>query len=134
MKQRLLQLNLFLSEWKGRVPFTFLCLSLSLLGGLTMPEWKGRVPLTRSHCERITRETTTRGRKLVYVERGGGGAGGPELHRARVRLHGSNKERKARNWTNIELEAFYSLAHFGLFQELSYQLKKNIANGESIVS
>ncbi|GBP83157.1 hypothetical protein EVAR_66915_1 [Eumeta japonica] len=54
MKQRLLQLNLFLSEWKGRVPFTFLCLSLSLLGGLTMPEWKGRVPLTRSHCERIT--------------------------------------------------------------------------------
>ncbi|GBP24066.1 hypothetical protein EVAR_27289_1 [Eumeta japonica] len=53
MKQRLLQLNLFLSEWKGRVPFT-LCLSLSLLGGLTMPEWKGRVPLTRSHCERIT--------------------------------------------------------------------------------
>ncbi|GBP47877.1 hypothetical protein EVAR_33593_1 [Eumeta japonica] len=54
MKQRLLQLNLFLSEWKGRVPFTFLCLSLSLLGWLTMPEWKGRVPLTRSHCERIT--------------------------------------------------------------------------------
>ncbi|GBP32436.1 hypothetical protein EVAR_81243_1 [Eumeta japonica] len=52
MKQRLLQLNLFLSEWKGRVPFTFM--SLSLLGGLTMPEWKGRVPLTRSHCERIT--------------------------------------------------------------------------------
>ncbi|GBP25105.1 hypothetical protein EVAR_19585_1 [Eumeta japonica] len=32
MKQRLLQLNLFLSEWKGRVP------------------------LTRSHCERITRK------------------------------------------------------------------------------
>ncbi|GBP70229.1 hypothetical protein EVAR_7496_1 [Eumeta japonica] len=53
MKQRLLQLNLFLSEWKGRVP-SLLCLSLSLLGGLTMPEWKGRVPLTRSHCERIT--------------------------------------------------------------------------------
>ncbi|GBP39598.1 hypothetical protein EVAR_26681_1 [Eumeta japonica] len=39
-------------EWKGRVPFTFM--SVSLLGGLTMPEWKGRVPLTRSHCERIT--------------------------------------------------------------------------------
>ncbi|GBP41598.1 hypothetical protein EVAR_34031_1 [Eumeta japonica] len=54
MKQRLLQLNLFLSEWKGRVPFTFMSVSLSLLGGLTMPEWKGRVPLTRSHCERIT--------------------------------------------------------------------------------
>ncbi|GBP62144.1 InaD-like protein, partial [Eumeta japonica] len=53
MKQRLLQLNLFLSEWKGRVPFTFY-VCLSLLGGLTMPEWKGRVPLTRSHCERIT--------------------------------------------------------------------------------
>ncbi|GBP23661.1 hypothetical protein EVAR_80278_1 [Eumeta japonica] len=51
MKQRLLQLNLFLSEWKGRVPFT-LCLSLSLLGGLTMPEWKGRLSL--AHCERIT--------------------------------------------------------------------------------
>ncbi|GBP47715.1 hypothetical protein EVAR_14246_1 [Eumeta japonica] len=46
--ERLLQLNLFLSEWKGRVP-SLLCLSLSLLGGLTMPEWKGRVPLTRSH-------------------------------------------------------------------------------------
>ncbi|GBP11912.1 hypothetical protein EVAR_74542_1 [Eumeta japonica] len=40
-------------EWKGRVPFTFMSVSL-LLGGLTMPEWKGRVPLTRSHCERIT--------------------------------------------------------------------------------
>ncbi|GBP61121.1 hypothetical protein EVAR_46772_1 [Eumeta japonica] len=39
--------------WKGRVP-QLLCLSLSLLGGLTMPEWKGRVPLYCSHCERIT--------------------------------------------------------------------------------
>ncbi|GBP33267.1 hypothetical protein EVAR_5222_1 [Eumeta japonica] len=39
---------------EGTRAFHFLCLSLSLLGGLTMPEWKGRVPLTRSHCERIT--------------------------------------------------------------------------------
>ncbi|GBP78937.1 hypothetical protein EVAR_57888_1 [Eumeta japonica] len=48
MKQRLLQLNLFLSVG-GRVPFTFVCLSL---GGLTMPV-EGPC-LTRSHCERIT--------------------------------------------------------------------------------
>ncbi|GBP89172.1 hypothetical protein EVAR_90309_1 [Eumeta japonica] len=39
---------------EGTRAFHFVCLSLSLLGGLTMPEWKGRVPLTRSHCERIT--------------------------------------------------------------------------------
>ncbi|GBP36291.1 Modular serine protease [Eumeta japonica] len=39
---------------EGTRAFHFLCLSLLLLGGLTMPEWKGRVPLTRSHCERIT--------------------------------------------------------------------------------
>ncbi|GBP83299.1 hypothetical protein EVAR_66035_1 [Eumeta japonica] len=51
MKQRLLQLNLFLSEWKGRL--SLLCLSLSLLGGLTMPSGRDAC-LTRSHCERIT--------------------------------------------------------------------------------
>ncbi|GBP68511.1 hypothetical protein EVAR_42463_1 [Eumeta japonica] len=51
MCKRLLQ-QLVPIWWKGRVPFTFINLSLSL--GLTMPEWKGRVPLTRSHCERIT--------------------------------------------------------------------------------
>ncbi|GBP04438.1 hypothetical protein EVAR_3833_1 [Eumeta japonica] len=65
MKQRLLQLNLFLSEWKGRVPFTFMSVSL-LLGGLTMPEWKGRVPLTRSHCERITVEDKRREQKKAF--------------------------------------------------------------------
>ncbi|GBP88047.1 hypothetical protein EVAR_60059_1 [Eumeta japonica] len=68
MKQRLLQLNLFLSEWKGRVPFTFMSVSL-LLGGLTMPEWKGRVPLTRSHCERITITIVIRSNPLVHLQR-----------------------------------------------------------------
>ncbi|GBP84958.1 Mechanosensory protein 2 [Eumeta japonica] len=52
MKQRLLQLNLFLSEWKGRVPFTF-CLSLSLLGGLTMPSGRDAC-LSLALIERIT--------------------------------------------------------------------------------
>ncbi|GBP34209.1 hypothetical protein EVAR_30762_1 [Eumeta japonica] len=52
MKQRLLQLNLFLSEWKGRVPFTFMSVSLALRrANHARVE---RVPLTRSHCERIT--------------------------------------------------------------------------------
>ncbi|GBP75763.1 hypothetical protein EVAR_60076_1 [Eumeta japonica] len=47
--------NLTCSYLSGRdACLSLLCLSLSLLGGLTMPEWKGRVPLTPSHCERIT--------------------------------------------------------------------------------
>ncbi|GBP08993.1 hypothetical protein EVAR_78349_1 [Eumeta japonica] len=53
MKQRLLQLNLFLSEWKGRVPFTFMSVSLALRRA-NHARVEGTRALTRSHCERIT--------------------------------------------------------------------------------
>ncbi|GBP96182.1 hypothetical protein EVAR_46835_1 [Eumeta japonica] len=54
MKQRLLQLNLFLSEWKGRVPFTF-ALSLSLLGGLTMPSGRDACSHSLSFVDSLIR-------------------------------------------------------------------------------
>ncbi|GBP34283.1 hypothetical protein EVAR_13422_1 [Eumeta japonica] len=40
-------------EWKGRVPFTFMSVSLALRRA-NHARVEGRVPLTRSHCERIT--------------------------------------------------------------------------------
>ncbi|GBP22422.1 hypothetical protein EVAR_78598_1 [Eumeta japonica] len=47
---------------EGTRAFHFLCLSLSLLGGLTMPEWKGRVPSPASFlCSRSTARTSRPG-------------------------------------------------------------------------
>ncbi|GBP16088.1 hypothetical protein EVAR_94426_1 [Eumeta japonica] len=51
MKQRLLQ-QLVLSEWKGRVPFTFMSVSLALRRA-NHAEWKDAC-LSLAHCERIT--------------------------------------------------------------------------------
>ncbi|GBP94997.1 hypothetical protein EVAR_51800_1 [Eumeta japonica] len=62
--KRLLQLNLFLSEWKGRVPFTFMSVSLALRRA-NHARVEGTRASPRSHCERITRRV---GRRRYFID------------------------------------------------------------------